>query len=95
MARAPLDVLAYVPCPCCKANAGTASLFNAELLAYGSSSAAVVVDVRLPACLPLATAPYSRSRPSRQPLRSQVQQLTIVASLVGAHRNASVSALAW
>ena len=44
---APVDVLAHLPGPQApgRSNAGTAALLNGELLAYGSASAVVVVDV--------------------------------------------------
>lgn len=57
---APVDVLAHLPGPQVpgRSNAGTAALLNGELLAYGSASAVIVVDVS-PAAGPRGSLPAS------------------------------------
>lgn len=47
MAAHPVDTLAHLPSPPLGASSNTAALFNGELLAYGSASSVVIVDVSI------------------------------------------------
>jgi hypothetical protein len=61
MAAHPVDTLAHLPSPPLRASSNTAALFNGELLAYGSASSVVIVDVSITSansfsCTPLSSA---------------------------------------